>query len=97
MEADQEEDAQLPFTFLPFKLLHPNEHFCLSQVRAVMEAEQKKTSIKDPFMAELLKEAEPTGVVAGDRAKQTNPTPTDGKARNFVCRSLTSPIASPYH
>jgi hypothetical protein len=43
------------------------------QVRAVMEAEQKKTKIRDPFMADLLKEDEPTGVVAGDRAQQTNP------------------------
>ena len=44
-----------------------------SQVRAVMEAEQKKTPIKNQFMADLLKEDTPTGVVAGDRAQETNP------------------------
>ena len=38
-----------------------------------MEAEQKKTPIKNQFMAELLKEDTPTGVVAGDRAQETNP------------------------
>ena len=42
-----------------------------------MEAEQKKEPIKEPFMAELLKEDAPSGVVAGDRAQQTNPAPTN--------------------
>jgi hypothetical protein len=49
------------------------------QVRAVMEAEQKKQPISDPFMAELLKEDAPSGVVAGDRAQQTNPAPADSQ------------------
>lgn len=49
------------------------------QVRAVMEAEQHKTPIKNQFMADLLKEDTPTGVVAGDRAQETNPAQSNAK------------------
>ena len=45
----------------------------------MMEAEQKKTPIKNQFMADLLKEDTPTGVVAGDRAQETNPAQSNAK------------------
>lgn len=46
------------------------------QIRIVLEAEQNKTLIQDPFLNELLKEEKPTGTVAGDHAQQANAVPT---------------------
>lgn len=53
-----------------------------------MEAEQKKTPIKNRFMADLLKEDNPAGVVAGDRAQQTNPAPSDRQVIIHACQEV---------
>ncbi len=57
-----------------------------------MEAEQKKQPIKDAFMADLLKEDAPSGVVAGDRAKQTNPADSQVQEDFSLFTGMIKPV-----